>query len=52
MRVRRSPLILIEEVRGLPDIGQSPSQDGVDQRIAMELWQAITQRDRLDPYTG
>ena len=34
------------------DISQPPRQDGVDERVAMELRQAITQRDRLDPDKG
>ena len=52
MRIRRAPFVRIEEVRGLSGIVQSPRQDGVDERIAVELGQAITQRSRLHPNTG
>jgi hypothetical protein len=41
VRVRRAPFIGIEEVCGRGRIGESTRQDGVDEWITVELWQAI-----------
>src|SRR5215217_5915263 len=52
MRVRRGPFICIEEVSGFCGISQPARQDGMQEWITVELWQAIAQWDWLDPNRG